>query len=643
MRACDLEVGRPRPEVAGGDPEGTRPLVVWDGDCGLCQRSVLHLRALTGDRLAFEPYQSARRRFPDVSTERFQSAVHLWEPGGRLSWGAEAVFRALELGGVRPWWRLAYERIPGFAALAEWGYARVAAHRGAVAGAWQLLCGNLVGPPRFRLTRWLFLRALGVVFLIAFASLGAQLQGLAGASGLLPACDYLGRVEAALGNARLWRAPTLLWIGCSDGGLAALVLVGLPAAALLALGAVQGPALLVCFAAYLSLFHAVPTFLGFQWDVLLLETAFLSLFLAPWRIAPRLPRGEGAPREAGIWLLRLLLLKLMVSSGVTKLTWGDPTWRDLTALTFHYWTQPLPTAGAWLAHRLPLWAHQLSCLGMYAIEIGLPLLGLAPRRLRLVACGGIAALQVAIASTGHYGFFNLLTLALCIPLLDDDLFPAPLRRLSEPDPPPTAARWRGLPWAALAAGVAALSVVPLGSPFAPGLWSDRSDSVLIRLRELTRPFALSGEYGLFRVMTTTRPELELQGRNPQGEWVPYAFRYKPGDVAAPPAWAQPHMPRLDWQMWFAALHAERAAAHGPGGLERWLGHQDPWLPALAGALLDGNPAPRRLLREDPFPESPPSGIRVVLWQYRFASPSEAPWWTRERVGVVALWERPAPR
>jgi predicted DCC family thiol-disulfide oxidoreductase YuxK len=639
VRACDLEVGRPAPEVTGGDPGGTRPLLIWDGDCGLCQRSALHLRALTGERIAFEPYQSARNRFPDVPEESFQHAVHLWEPGGRISRGAEAVFRALERGGVRPWWRVAYDRIPGFAALAEWGYSVVAGHRGTVARWLQLLTGNRIGPTRYRSTRWLFLRALGVVFLVAFASLGVQLGGLAGEGGLLPSCAYLDRVEAALGSERFWRAPTLLWLGCGDDGLRLLVGSGLVSAALLTLGAAQGPALIVCFASYLSLFHAIPTFLGFQWDVLLLETAFLSLFLTPWSLAPRLPRAEPAPSVSGIWLLRLLMLKLMVSSGVTKLTWNDPTWRDLTALSYHYWTQPLPAAGAWLAHRLPLWVHQVSCAVMYAIEIGLPFLGFGPRRLRLVAFGGLALLQLAIAATGHYGFFNLLTLVLCLPLLDDDLLPAPLRRLAEPEPPPPATGWRGVPRVILAAGIAALCIVPLSSAFLPGFWRERPDHPLLRLRDATRPFALSSEYGLFRVMTTTRPELELQGRIERGEWRPYAFRYKPGDVGRPPPWAQPHMPRLDWQMWFAALHAERAIAYGSSGLEYWLQRQDPWLPALARGLLHRESAIEGLLGSDPFPDSPPTEIRVVLWQYRFAPASRPEWWTRERVAVVGSWTR----
>ena len=194
-------------------------------------------------------------------------------------------------------------------------------------------------------------------------------------------------------------------------------------------------------AVYLSLATVGRDFLGFQWDNLLLEAGFLAIFFAPWQWLPRCslgalascrrgvvgsgrqdagaPAQEAPPSRIALWLLRLLLFKLMFSSGCVKLFSGDPNWRNLTALTFHYQTQPLPTWIGWYAQQLPLWFQKASCAGMFAIELGAPWLIFAPRRLRFCGGAAIAFLQILILLTGNYTFFNWLTLALCLLLLDD--------------------------------------------------------------------------------------------------------------------------------------------------------------------------------------------------------------------------------
>jgi predicted DCC family thiol-disulfide oxidoreductase YuxK len=613
------------------------PLLVWDGDCGFCRRSVEHLRARVGDRIEFEPYQTAHARFPDIPVEAFASAVHLVEPDRRVSRGAEAIYRALALGGQGlP--LLAYRWAPGFAFLSELGYRGVAAHRSLAARVLSLLVGDLVGPPRFRLTRLVFLRLLALVYLVAFVSLAVQVGGLIGEEGLLPAGQLLDLVRRAHGGAAVLAMPTLGWLGAGDAALSWMCWGGAAAALLALLGFAQGWLFGLCWVSYLSLVHLGQDFLSFQWDVLLTEAGFLALLLAPWRhLRPRWPAEEPAPPTVAIWLLRLLLFKLMFGSGLTKLTWGDPTWRDLTALTYHYWTQPLPTPLAWYASHLPLWLQRLSCAAMLATELFLPWLVFAPRRPRRLALLGFVLLQALIAATGNYGFFNLLTIVLCVPLLDDAAWPAALRGpLLGRQALETARRPSRLTRAfiGLVAGLLFVLSIPslVETLDSPALLRDLGRP-LGRLTAAARPFLVSNSYGLFRTMTTTRPEIEIEGSLDGEDWAPLPFRYKPGAPARAPRFVAPYMPRLDWQMWFAALGAERVIGD-PVATDAWLMQDDRWLARLLVGLLRGEPRIRALLARSPFGETPPRFVRLVLWQYRFTSGGPE-WWARERVGVLA--------
>src|SRR3990172_2342426 len=484
-----------RGESAAGDDRPMRPLLIWDGDCGFCRRSVQHLGELTGDRIAFEPYQTAHTRHPTIPVEAFRAAVHLVEADGHVSRGAEAVFRALALGGRRlP--LAAYRWLPGFRALSEWAYHQVAAHRALAARLTQLLVGDLVGPPRFCLTRWVFLRLLALVYLAAFVSLGAQIHGLVGERGLLPAGEFLQVLREARGREALWLAPTLGWLDSGDGALSLLCWGGAAASLLATIGFAQGPLLAVSWAFYLSLVHLGQDFLSFQLYPLLTQTRLLTLLFAPWgQLWPRLPGRERPPSVIVVWLLRLLLFKLMFSSGLTKLTWGDPTWRDLTALTYHYWTQPIPTPLAWYANLLPRGAQIASCAVMYLVEVVLPFLIFAPRRPRRIALFGFLALQSLIAATGNYGFFNLLSVVLCVSLLDDLPFPTALRtRLLASGAPGAASRGRSFILAPVAAVLALLSVPPLVDVFHTGYWRRHPDHPLLRLASLSSPFCITNSY-----------------------------------------------------------------------------------------------------------------------------------------------------
>ena len=489
------------------------------------------------------------------------------------------------------------------------------------------------GPPCFALSRDLFLRLLGLVHLVAFASLAPQIVGLVGAEGLLPAAAYLDRARELWGSDAYRQLPTLLWLWPGDGFLAGACWLGMALSAAAMAGIAPRavfPALWVC---YLSLSVAGQDFLAFQWDVLLLETGLLGAVYAPagWRV--RLGAGS-EPSAAARWLVWGLAFKLTFLSGVTKLLSGDATWRSLTALEHHYQTQPLPTWIGWYFHNAPDGFGVLSVGVLFFIEIGVAFVILAParfRRLRLTGCGLLCLLQVLIAATGNYGFFNLLAVVLYLSLLDDAAI-APLLRLGPPGRLPQEARrpspaWRRRALAgvtALLAGLTALTLVrEVRRPAPMPAWAD---AVL----GAVEPFRSVNGYGLFRVMTTERFEIVFEGSADGSTWREYPFRWKPGDPARAPGLVQPHMPRLDWQMWFAALDP-RGNTH--------------WLLRLADGLLDGDPATLELLGDSPFPETPPRFVRLTMYRYRFTTPEEAAsgaWWVREELGPMTepLTRRP---
>lgn len=480
---------------------------------------------------------------------------------------------------------------------------------------------------RYDLTRWLYLRGLGVVFAVAFASLGVQIAGLVGDDGILPAARFLAAVEDRWGDAGRRLVPSLAWlVGADTASLERLAWAGVASGIALALGVVPKLAATACWVLYLSLASVGQVFLEFQWDALLLEAGVLGILLAPWGLRPGLGR-TAAPRPL-VWICWLLVFKLNVMSGAVKLLSGDPTWWSLTALEYHYWTTCLPTWTGWWAHQMPPLVHRASALGMFVVELVVPFGIPCGRRLRHLAAGLLVGLQAGIAATGNYGFFNLLTVVLCLTLYDDAALERvwrPLRRWASPPPPPGRSRRLAV---AVAVAVGGLSLVPMAERFARRPLLPHSLDAAVAI---LRPLRSFNGYGLFASMTTTRPEIVVEGTLDGATWVPYPFRWKPGDPREAPGFVQPHMPRLDWQMWFAALQGPRGA---------W------WFEPFLGRLLAGSEDVLALLADDPFDGRRPLGVRATLHRYEFTDLRErqatGAWWRREPVGPYAGPMRSAP-
>ncbi|XP_037307849.2 lipase maturation factor 2a [Pungitius pungitius] len=570
--------------------------------------------------------------------------------------------------------------------------------------------GEIIQPRR------MFLWSMAVVYLAAFVSLYAQIPGLYGNDGLLPARWQLRYSGKSLGELLL-SSPTLLWLGPHLGvdthtAMELLCLVG----AALSLAAVlveclRDSVVFFClWALYLSMYQVGQVFLYFQWDSLLLEVGFLCILVAPLTLI-RGSRGVREHDRVTFWLLRWLLFRLMFASGVVKLTSRCPTWWGLTALTYHYETQCIPTQMAWYAHQLPVWWQKLSVVGAFVIEIAAPLLFFSPlRRLRLGAFYLQVLLQVAIILTGNYNFFNLLTLSLCLSLLDDQHVNFWLRKadkISKNDSklrswlcyllevavwslmifgtivcfdlkPKTTNNgilsrtaftyhqfnqflktvtipciwiavlsltwemvtamfrcacvsgflkrfWGTLQWTVFATATAAMFTISL----VPFTYIEYDSNARLwpgvrRAYELVDRYQLVNSYGLFRRMTGVggRPEVVIEGSNDRVSWTEIEFMYKPGNLSASPAVVTPHQPRLDWQMWFAALGDQTQA---------------PWFTSLMYRLLQGKRDVIELIQTDvsqyPFHQQPPAYLRAHRYRYWFTEPKAdgsdpQRWWRR---------------
>ena len=589
----------------------TSPILIFDGDCTFCRLWIGLWKQLTGDRLAYAPYQEVAAQFPQIGLENFQRAVQLILPDGQVLSAAHAVFRSLAFLPKYAWMLWAYHHVSGFAPISEWIYRRVAAHRSFFYRVTVFFWGKHLEPAGYEIaTRW-FLRSLGLIYLIAFLSLEVQITGLIGSHGILPVSRFLAAVQSGQGGEAWLRVPTVFWLGSSNALLRLVCVAGAIAATAVIIGVARRAALLVAFALYLSLVSIGQAFLSFQWDFLLLEAGFLAIFLLP--VFPR------------VWLLRWLLFRLMFLSGVAKLLSGDPTWRNLTALEFHYETQPLPTVFGWYFHHLPADFQKASAVFMFFVELVVPFLLFAPRRIRFFAGALTVALQAIIFLTGNYTFFNLLAVALCLSLFDDAL----LRRFTRLK----RIALRASPGIQRAVTILLVSFIVLASCFQ--LMETLSLPVprpAASALGWMAPFGIVNTYGLFAVMTTSRPEIIVEGSNDAQSWLEYGFQYKPGDLKRAPRWVQPHQPRLDWQMWFAALGSYQG---------------QPWFVNFMVRLLEGSPEVLALLATNPFPSSPPQYVRARLYDYKFTSlaqqRSSGNWWRRELQGeyfpVVSLKQR----
>jgi uncharacterized membrane protein YphA (DoxX/SURF4 family) len=470
---------------------------------------------------------------------------------------------------------------------------------------------------RYWLARFVLLRLLGVVYAAAFLCAALQVVPLIGRDGLLPAGRFLDRVAAHFGSraAGFLELPSLFWLDASDRALLAVSWAGVALALVVVAGFANALVCAALWALYMSIVHVGQDWYGYGWEIQLLETGFLAIFLCPLLDARPFPRRP--PPAPVVWCLRWLVFRIMLGAGLIKLR-GDPCWRDLTCLDYHYETQPIPNPLSRWFHRLPHPVQAASVVYNHVTEVVAPWFLAWPRALRLVAGGLMLVFQLTLIASGNLSFLNWLTIVPIVACFDDAALGRvlPRRLVAAAD----AAAARAMPsrgqtiaaWAVLAL-IAVLSVNPVAN-------------LLARRQVMNGSFDrldLVNTYGAFGTVGRERDELVFEGtdaEDPSDEdavWRAYEFPCKPGDPARRPCVVAPLQPRLTWQLWFAAMSTP----------DRY-----PWTIHLVWKLLHDDPSILTLVERNPFPDRPPRWIRVTLWRYTFAPPGSGRWWDRTLLG-----------
>ena len=486
--------------------------------------------------------------------------------------------------------------------------------------------------------RWIFLRALGVIYFSAFYSLLFQIRGMIGPNGILPASDYLQALAANLHASRFFYVPTLFWFGSSDRALMMVTWLGIIASILVVFNIWPRANLLISLVCFISFITVARDFASYQSDYMLPEAGFVALFFAPPGLRPGLGRAHSASR-ASLYLLRWEWFRIYFESGLAKIMSGDYSWRHFTAMDDYYQNAPLPTWIGWYVGHLPHWFHASAVFYTLAIELVLAFMLFLPRRFRLALFWIVAPFEISIILTGNYAFLNYIVFFLGFLLLDDRfvewIVPFRIRRLIDRKPvvdtiaaahkQDSRADWRKLVSAGRMALAGVCFVMVFYSTSAWLVWRLWPSAPLWdkppRILEL---YHVASVYGLFANMTHARYEIEFQGSLDATNWTAYPFRYKPQDLKKAPRIYAPYQPRFEWNLWFASLGA-------------WPEYR--FVLWTEERLLNSEPDVLALFAHNPFASAPPRQVRAVIYQYWFTDMKtrreQGLWWRRELIGNYA--------
>ena len=472
------------------------------------------------------------------------------------------------------------------------------------------------GGNSYWLTRFVILRLLGFVYAIAFLVAAQQLVPLIGEHGLTPANHFLASIQSQLGScsACMLRVPTLFWFGISDPALSMFAWVGFGLSLIVLAGYANAILLAALWAMYMSIVHIGQIWYGYGWETQLLETGFLSIFLCP--LIDGRPFPKRAPPLLVIWLFRWLGFRIMIGAGLIKLR-GDPCWRDLTCLYYHYETQPIPNPISRYLHFAPHWFHNVETAWNHFIELVVPWFSFGPRTARHIAGILLITFQIFLIISGNLSFLNYVTIIPFLACFDDTflrrMLPKSLGRKAEE------AAQQAKPCRVQNAVAVALSILVAYLSIAPVLNLVSNRQVM---NSSFDPLDLVNTYGAFGSVGKERYEIVFEGTDDalitgDTKWKEYEFSAKPGDPNRRPPFIAPYQPRIDWQIWFAAMAS-------PG--------EYPWTLHFVWKLLHNDRDTLALLANNPFPTSPPRYIRARLYRYHFAPIGDSAWWKREPIG-----------
>lgn len=464
--------------------------------------------------------------------------------------------------------------------------------------------GEWIDVGAYRTAAALLPRLLGVIYFFCFGAFLFQIKGLLGKNGIMPIEAFLKYISIRIpGKKRYYYLPTLFWLNASDGMLMAVAGTGTVISLLLVFNIYPPLMLILLYLLHLSLLTAGQDFLSFGWETFLLEITFNTFFLS-LTVTP----------NPFIWIsLNLLLFRFHFQAGVSKFLSKDETWRDLTAISYHYQTQPLPNTIAWYIHKFPMWFHKLSTALMFFIELVVPLGIFATQEIRFFVFACFVGLQFFIWLTGNFSYLNHLAVAFSIILISDQYFENWLGLT--PPPESSSPLILDVLISTVGALLIFLQVISLWHYFS-------FNATFMKILNWVSPFHIANRYGIFAVMTTKRYEIVVEGSDDQKEWREYHFRYKPTELDHRPRRISPYQPRLDWQMWFLPFSSYQ---------------MNEWFQNFLFRLLQGSPEVLKLLRHNPFPDKPPKYIRAIAYDYQFSDRTTKKltgvWWKRHYAGI----------
>ena len=465
----------------------------------------------------------------------------------------------------------------------------------------------------------MILRLLGVVYAIAFYVAIQQVIPLIGSNGLMPLGIYLQEVSSSLGSrsAGFWRLPSLFWFWHSNTALLTVSWIGFVLSCLIALGLANAIIMVVLWLLYMSIVHVGQIWYGYGWEIQLLETGFLAIFLCPLIDLRPFPKRE-TPFPI-IVLFRFLIFRIMLGAGLIKLR-GSELWSNATALYYHFETQPLPGPLSRWFYFLPHIILKMGVWYNWLAELVAPLFAFGPRIARHIAGVVMILLQIILILSGNLSFLNWLTIVPALACLDDGfwakMLPSFLVRKAEEaagraeeSKPMKVTSW------VVVVIVGLLSIQPMLNILSPSQIMNTSFD----------PLDLVNTYGAFGAVGKERYNIVFEGTNDSepdetADWKPYLYKGLPVQLDERPPQVAPYQLRLDWQMWFASMASPS---------------QYPWTLNLVWKLLQNDPSAIGLFANNPFPDRPPKYVRAVLYKYHFAKPGnqEGKWWTRERQGL----------
>jgi hypothetical protein len=473
--------------------------------------------------------------------------------------------------------------------------------------------------PTYWLTRFVILRLLGLVYAVGFLVAIHQIIPLIGENGLLPVGIFLDRVADALGSrgAGFIRVPSLFWFGHSDSTLLTTAWIGFVLSCVVIAGYSNAITLAVLWILYMSFVHVGQDWYGYGWEIQLLETGFLAIFLCP--LLDMRPFPKRGPPFFIISLFRWLIFRIMMGAGLIKIR-GDDVWRNGTALYYHFETQPLAGPLSRWFHFLPRAILKAGVWYNFLAELIAPLFIFWPRIARHIAGMVILLLQFMLIASGNLSFLNWLTIIPCLACFDDGfwskILPPPIVRRAtkamrneEPSRPMTITAW------VITIIIALLSIQPLINILSPRQIMNTSFD----------PLDLVNTYGAFGSVGRELLNVVFEGTNDEvpdekANWKAYPYKGLPVDLYRRPPQIAPYQLHLDWQLWFASMSTAE---------------EYPWTLNLVSKLLHNDRTALSLFAGNPFPEKPPRFVRVVLYRYSFAKPGnpDGRYWNREEISA----------